>query len=159
MPSILVVWSKNDDRIGIGRFFTMPSQDEAKGFGADDYIAFDLGDVSDNEPAEEPKKKFAAVDDAVREHASARSTPWAVNIEWHRYRNVAEMYVNRSPRLNAEVRTYAQWICPTKEEHECRIMVIELLQRALCSEWPDADVRSFGSQDTQLYLPQGYVVF
>lgn len=38
------------------------------------------------------------------------------------------------------------------------MMVIELLQRALCSEWPDAEVRSFGSQDTQLYLPQGYVL-
>lgn len=38
-------------------------------------------------------------------------------------------------------------------------MVIQLLQHALHSEWPDADVRSFGSQDTQLYLPQGYVLF
>lgn len=34
-------------------------------------------------------------------------------------------------------------------------MVIELLQHALCAEWPDAEVRSFGSQDTKLYLPQG----
>lgn len=34
-------------------------------------------------------------------------------------------------------------------------MTIQLLQHALGTQWPDAEVRSFGSQDTQLYLPQG----
>lgn len=58
-------------------------------------------------------------------------------------------------RLCEEVRTYADWISPSAEEHATRTMVIALLQRALCSQWPDAKVYSFGSQDTRLYLPQG----
>ena len=58
-------------------------------------------------------------------------------------------------RLCEEIRTYTNWIVPSEEEHVTRTMVISLFQRALCSKWPDARVYSFGSQDTQLYLPQG----
>lgn len=65
----------------------------APGFGADDYIAFDLGEGSESDVPEE--KHATTVDDAVREHATARSTPWATDVEWHRYRNAAEMYVAR----------------------------------------------------------------
>ncbi|WFD47743.1 hypothetical protein GLX27_002403 [Malassezia furfur] len=68
---------------------------EAGGFGTDDFIAFDLGEGSDVEQSEERERTVKTVDDAVREHASARSTPWATQVEWHRYRNVAEMYVRR----------------------------------------------------------------
>ena len=57
--------------------------------------------------------------------------------------------------LHREIIAYDAWISPTKEEHACRSMVIELLQHVIREQWPDADVRSFGSQDTQLYLPQG----
>ncbi|WFC99105.1 polynucleotide adenylyltransferase [Malassezia yamatoensis] len=117
-------------------------------FGADDYIAFDLDDTETDEQKQPQGNHTSKVDHSIREHASARSTPWATQVEWHRCRNVAEM-------LDAEIRSYSQWISPTREEHVCRMMVIELLQRALMSEWPDAEVRSFGSQDTQLYLPQG----
>ncbi|WFD37044.1 polynucleotide adenylyltransferase [Malassezia cuniculi] len=110
-----------------------------------DYIAFDFDDA----PAPQDENKRAEViDDTVREHASARSTPWARDIAWHECKNVAEM-------LHREVAAYNSWIAPTKEEHTCRRMIIRLLQHVICEQWPDADVRSFGSQDTQLYLPQG----
>ncbi|KAL4402691.1 poly(A) RNA polymerase [Malassezia pachydermatis] len=120
----------------------------------EDFIAFDMED----EPEEAETSQHDAlptqshvpvsVDDTIREHAAARSTPWALHVPWHKCRNVAEM-------LHEEIKTYSSWICPTREEHAVRVMVIELLQNALCSEWPDAQVLSFGSQDTQLYLPQG----
>lgn len=60
-------------------------------------------------------------------------------------------------RLHEEIVAYDKWIRPTHMEHECRTMTIRLLQHVLCLQWPDAEVRSFGSQDTQLYLPQGCV--
>lgn len=132
----------------------------------EDFIAFDMED----EPEEAETSQHDAlptqshvpvsVDDTIREHAAARSTPWALHVPWHKCRNVAEMYVDETTtdsRLHEEIKTYSSWICPTREEHAVRVMVIELLQNALCSEWPDAQVLSFGSQDTQLYLPQGYV--
>lgn len=111
----------------------------------DDFISFDMEDEYD-ESASPPAP--VVVDDSVREHASARSTPWAQHVPWHQCRNVSEM-------LCEEIRTYTNWIVPSEEEHVTRTMVISLFQRALCSKWPDARVYSFGSQDTQLYLPQG----
>ncbi|WFD31023.1 polynucleotide adenylyltransferase [Malassezia sp. CBS 17886] len=124
--------------------------DDAHGFGSADYIAFHVDDAPPQEPggAGTKRKRAARVDDTVREHASARSTPWASLVPWHDCHNVAAM-------LSAEVQTYSDWVSPTAEEHACRVMVIELLQQTICKEWPDAEVRSFGSQDTQLYLPQG----
>jgi len=47
------------------------------------------------------------------------------------------------------------WIQPSFEEHETRLMVIELIRQAIQSQWSDAEIHSFGSQDTKLYLPQG----
>ena len=122
------------------------THEESNALGSD-FISFDQSDESHVEESEsEPEP--VVVDDTVREHASARSTPWAQHVPWHDCRNVSEM-------LCEEVRTYTEWISPTKEEHATRTMVIALLQRALCSRWPDAEVYSFGSQDTELYLPQG----
>ena len=122
------------------------THEESNALGSD-FISFDQSDESHVEESEsEPEP--VVVDDTVREHASARSTPWAQHVPWHKCRNVSEM-------LCEEVRTYTEWISPTKEEHATRTMVIALLQRALCSRWPDAEVYSFGSQDTELYLPQG----
>ncbi|PKI84475.1 hypothetical protein MVES_001808 [Malassezia vespertilionis] len=111
------------------------SQVQANGFGSDDYIAFDWDEpVAVSVDARE-NAQATSVDDAVREHAMARSTPWAAHVPWHAFRNVAEMFT-------AEIQAYGDWIKPTPEEHKVRMMVIELLQQALCSEWPDAEVRS-----------------
>lgn len=56
----------------------------------DDFISFDMEDEYD-ESASPPAP--VVVDDSVREHASARSTPWAQHVPWHQCRNVSEMYV------------------------------------------------------------------
>lgn len=126
--------------------------------GNEDFISLALDDIEDSSSEESFASDDVQVDKTVREHAAARSTPWCVDVPWHRCRNAAEMYVDlANARLHAEIETFSKWISPTQEEHSVRVMVIQLLQHALHSEWPDADVRSFGSQDTQLYLPQGYV--
>ncbi|WFD19091.1 polynucleotide adenylyltransferase [Malassezia caprae] len=114
----------------------------------EDYISLALDDVEESSSSESVSSDDVQVDKTVREHAAARSTPWSIDVPWHRCQNAAEM-------LHAEIETFSKWISPTPEEHSARVMVIQLLQHALHSEWPDADVRSFGSQDTQLYLPQG----
>ncbi|CAO1613525.1 unnamed protein product [Sympodiomycopsis kandeliae] len=83
-----------------------------------------------------------------RERAAARGTPWSVDVNWNTARNAAQ-------QLHRELIAFERWLSPTKREHDCRMMVIELIRKAIISQWRDADVLSFGSQDTELYLPQG----
>jgi non-canonical poly(A) RNA polymerase PAPD5/7 len=58
-------------------------------------------------------------------------------------------------RLNAEIDAYYRYVSPTREEYEVRLLMIELITRAVHRTWPDAEVTPFGSWQTQLYLPSG----
>lgn len=60
-------------------------------------------------------------------------------------------------RLNQEITAFYNHMSPTRPEFEVRFFVIEMITRAIHSIWPNADVTPFGSWQTQLYLPQGYV--
>lgn len=104
------------------------------------------------------KRKFAqefsadAANDGMtkkeRERAAARGTPWTVDVNWETAKNAAQ-------QLNRELIAFESWLSPTRREHECRQMVIDLIRQAITAQWRDAKVYSFGSQDTELYLPQG----
>lgn len=59
------------------------------------------------------------------------------------------------PRLHDELIAFTDWISPTPLEHETRQLVVQLIRRAIVREWADAKVEAFGSQSTQLYMPQG----
>ena len=83
-----------------------------------------------------------------RQAAAARATPWADDVDWDRCKNGAEM-------LHRELMAFDNWLAPSYAEHEVRSMVIELIARAIKSQWRDAQVFAFGSQQTKLYLPQG----
>lgn len=83
-----------------------------------------------------------------RERAAARGTPWSIDVNWSTARNAAQ-------QLNRELIAFEGWLSPTRKEHACREMVIDLIRNAITSQWRDAKVHSFGSQDTELYLPQG----
>jgi hypothetical protein len=52
---------------------------------------------------------------------------------------------------------YYRYMFPTRAEFEVRLLMIELVSRAIRREFPQATVRPFGSWQTQLYLPQGCV--
>ncbi|PWN53113.1 Nucleotidyltransferase, partial [Violaceomyces palustris] len=80
--------------------------------------------------------------------ARSRHTPWASDVDWEKCRNGAEM-------LHREIMAFDRWLAPTRPEHEVRVMVIELIRKAITAQWRDAKVFSFGSQETRLYLPQG----
>ena len=58
-------------------------------------------------------------------------------------------------RLNEEISAYYSHVSPTKVEYEVRLLMIELIIRAIHKTWPDAIVTPFGSWQTQLYLPTG----
>lgn len=83
-----------------------------------------------------------------QQRAAARGTPWSIDVDWKTARNAAQ-------QLHREMMAFERWIAPTKEEHQSRKMVIRLIRNAIHSQWKDAEVHSFGSQDTELYLPQG----
>jgi non-canonical poly(A) RNA polymerase PAPD5/7 len=62
-------------------------------------------------------------------------------------------------RLNHEITAFYRHMSPTREEFESRFFMIEQITRAIHSIWPTADVTPFGSWQTQLYLPHGWVKF
>lgn len=51
-----------------------------------------------------------------------------------------------------------KYISPTPEEDEVRSLVVTLISRAVTRAFPDAQVLPFGSYETKLYLPIGYVL-
>lgn len=153
----------------------MPVSTQEKAFGAQDFIAFDFdGDHEDDVPqsssqakggrgsksrdndSSSRKGKKRKVDEREddgrskkeREMARSRHTPWSADVEWSRCQNGAEA-------LHRELMAFDDWMSPTAAEHETRCMVIELISRAIKSQFRDAEVHPFGSQETKLYLPQG----
>ena len=52
---------------------------------------------------------------------------------------------------------FTNWISPTSVEDEVRGLVVALITRAVTNAFPDASVIPFGSYETKLYLPLGYV--
>lgn len=156
----------------------MPAATKDKAFGAQDFIAFDFGGDQDDDAANAPESSTHSrggrgakgrEDDSAsrkgkkrkadereddgrskkeREMARSRHTPWSADVEWSKCQNGAEA-------LHRELIAFDHWMAPTAAEHETRCMVIELISRAIKSQFCDAEVHPFGSQETKLYLPQG----
>ncbi|CDR87684.1 related to TRF4-topoisomerase I-related protein [Sporisorium scitamineum] len=156
----------------------MPVSTKERAFGAQDFIAFDFGaDHNDNDAPQsstqakggrasksrsedssnasrkgKKRKADEREDDGrskkEREMARSRRTPWSAEVDWSRCQNGAEA-------LHRELIAFDDWMAPTVAEHETRCMVVELISRAIKSQFRDAEVHPFGSQETKLYLPQG----
>ena len=61
-------------------------------------------------------------------------------------------------RLNRDVEAFVHYISPTPEEDEVRSLIVAQISRAVRDKFPDAQVLPFGSYETKLYLPTGYVL-
>jgi non-canonical poly(A) RNA polymerase PAPD5/7 len=57
------------------------------------------------------------------------------------------------------VSAFVDYIAPSPVEHEVRGMIISIIENVIVEKYPDAKVLPFGSFETQLYLPLGYVFF
>ena len=51
-----------------------------------------------------------------------------------------------------------KYISPTPVEDEVRSMIVQTVRNAVVAAFPDAEVLPFGSYETKLYLPLGYVM-
>lgn len=60
-------------------------------------------------------------------------------------------------RLHHEVESFVDWISPTPVEDEVRGLIVDHIAIAVKKSFPDAQVLPFGSYQTKLYLPTGYV--
>jgi hypothetical protein len=60
-------------------------------------------------------------------------------------------------RLHREVEAFVRYVSPTREEDEVRSLVVTMISQAITGKFPDAKVLAFGSYETKLYLPLGYV--
>ncbi|KAG6839850.1 hypothetical protein C0991_011086, partial [Blastosporella zonata] len=87
-----------------------------------------------------------------RTDASSRKSPWVAGLDWTRCRHVAEL-------LHKEVEAFTTYISPSPIEDEVRSLIVSLISRAVTRSFPDASVHPFGSYQTKLYLPLGYVTF
>lgn len=104
-----------------------------------------------------------------RTAAESRFTPWASAVKWDQYSNVAQLCAGYSEssskftsfltisslRLNEEVKAFVDYISPTPQEHETRLLMVEWIRKVIVAEYPDAQVLPFGSFETKLYLPLG----
>lgn len=52
---------------------------------------------------------------------------------------------------------FVRYMSPSQVEHEIRGLVVTLVSRAITSAFPDARIIPFGSFETKLYLPNGYI--
>jgi non-canonical poly(A) RNA polymerase PAPD5/7 len=55
--------------------------------------------------------------------------------------------------LHEEMDDYIAFISPTKAEHEMRLVTVKRIENVVKSIWGNAELKVFGSFDTQLYLP------
>lgn len=62
---------------------------------------------------------------------------------------------NAGRRLQREVEAFVGYVSPTKAEDEVRGLIVNLITRAVVTNFPDAKVLPFGSFETKLYLPSG----
>jgi len=62
-----------------------------------------------------------------------------------------------SLRLHREVESFVHWVSPTPVEDEVRGLIIDHIAVAVKTSFRDAQVFPFGSYQTKLYLPTGYV--
>jgi non-canonical poly(A) RNA polymerase PAPD5/7 len=56
-------------------------------------------------------------------------------------------------RLHDEIVDFINYIEPTAEEHEMRLLVVKQIERVAKQLWNGAELFIFGSYDTRLYLP------
>lgn len=59
--------------------------------------------------------------------------------------------------MHREVEAFVKYVSPTPEEDEVRSYIVALISKAVAKNFPDAKVMPFGSFETKLYLPTGYV--
>jgi non-canonical poly(A) RNA polymerase PAPD5/7 len=63
----------------------------------------------------------------------------------------------RFARLHQEVKAFTEWVSPSPVEDEIRALTVQMISEAVTKKFPDAKVYPFGSYETKLYLPQGYI--
>jgi non-canonical poly(A) RNA polymerase PAPD5/7 len=95
---------------------------------------------------------FAAAEDAAADAsalpASAASYPWA---PWAS-RDYAAL-PNDMLRLHEEIIDFCAFVSPTREEEALRAALVARVTALIHSLWPRAEVATFGSMATALYLP------
>ena len=67
------------------------------------------------------------------------------------------MSITAFRRLHREVEAFANYISPSPLEHEVRSKIVQHITDSIRKAIPDAIVLPFGSFETKLYLPGGYV--
>ncbi|CAK4075053.1 unnamed protein product [Aphanomyces euteiches] len=106
-------------------------QDESDGVGSP-FISF------------EESSKAAVVD--LTEPTENDQVPWMQSGKRYRHRNVFLC-------LHEEILDFVQFLSPTSEEIATRKALVVTMEELVASLWPNATIKPFGSQLTQMFLP------
>jgi non-canonical poly(A) RNA polymerase PAPD5/7 len=124
----------------------------------EDFIPFDLGEDFFEE---EEAQKEPVVAEERRESKTPRtaaSVGLLVPISLPPWVPPGRVYSNDLlDMLHEEIDDYVEYISPTPAEHAVRYLVIQRVEAAVQSLWPNALVQVFGSYETHLYLPSSDV--
>ncbi|KAK9762938.1 hypothetical protein K7432_010824 [Basidiobolus ranarum] len=99
-----------------------------------------------NREYEHNNKKRKRVETPVKKTPIGRDLP-----PWLKYAKT--LTGDNYEMLHQEIKHFVEYISPSPEEHEMRFMVYKCIEQVIHSLWPKAEVKLFGSYDTQLYLP------
>ncbi|RKP20514.1 Nucleotidyltransferase, partial [Rozella allomycis CSF55] len=116
----------------------------------DDFIAFDFEEEEDPETTVNSKKRKREDlrDSNIGTVSLLKDSPW-----WTEEHKKAAYDRFPTDRLNLEVASFVDYISPNEYDIKARTHVVERVEKAVKSIWPDATVKVFGSFDTSLFLP------
>ncbi|KAF9418235.1 hypothetical protein BGZ94_009746 [Podila epigama] len=106
-------------------------------------------------PGQEPqshKRKRSQDDDEDISSITAGPTGPPPGCPWMGRRNYWALPTAQQ-MLTQEFKDFVTFISPTREEHQVRKYIFRVIKVSVQRIWPGAQVRIFGSFDTQLYLP------
>ncbi|OLL23900.1 Poly(A) RNA polymerase cid14 [Neolecta irregularis DAH-3] len=138
-----------------------------------DFIAFDLGDVEEEEilvstdekksllqkakslgqslrdklgKGEKRKREAQERDDDAAVVDYSNTSPWIADKNYADEKEAVNI-------LHREIQDFVAYISPTPMEHATRQYVINRIRNVITKHWKDTQVSIFGSFDTHLYLP------
>lgn len=127
----------------------------------EDFIPFDLGEdfFEEDEGQKDVKKPPAAEERSeTRFPRTSASVGLLVPIYLPPWVPPGRVYSSDLlDMLHEEIDDYVEYISPTPAEHAVRYLVIQRVEAAVQSLWPNALVQVFGSYETHLYLPSSDV--
>ncbi|KAI1288935.1 hypothetical protein EDD11_009529 [Mortierella claussenii] len=143
-----------DDVNFLPRSKTIPSKDHGASHNTNNTTAAAAGSISVNssEPSHGKKRSRAELSDNDEDDEDGPVTGPPPGCPWMGHRKYSKM-PSVPMMLTQELKDFVEYISPTREEHQVRKYVFQIIEQSIAYLWRDVRVVVFGSYETKLYLP------